>query len=542
MRERPAGLALLPVLAFVAAFAVVPVALLFAGALAGAGGWAGVDRVLADPLTQAAARNSVDQGGLSAAGALLLGYPAGCLLGRHRFRGRSTLVAVLLVPFLLPSLVVVLGIEALFGPGGVVSVPFPPLSALGGGLGGIVATNVVFNAPLVTLLTVVGVESAPRDLEETAQALGAGRWRAFLDVWGPPSWVGAAAGALLTFLFSALAFAAPLLLCGPSCYTLEARIWALDQVLVAPGAAALLALAMVGLFAAPTLAYLLLLGRLRARPRGTELPADPIAWRNPATLAALVPTAILLAGVAALLGAVVGRGLLPLTPGAPPGSAYAALFDPSVTVTLGVSTASATLNSLFFAAVATALALLLGVVAGFALLLRPGYRRPVAAFVFVPLLFSPIVLSFALSGFYRPLIGGSGTIGLLIVLSQAALAFPFALQALEVPLRRLPARFRESAQALGAPPGQAYLDVEVPLVRTGMVTAGLFAFALSLGEFTATYFLTTSGFTFTTLPVELYRLAELRHAALANAVGGLLVLVSLAAFVLVASGGRRVEL
>ncbi|MCI4322349.1 MAG: iron ABC transporter permease, partial [Thermoplasmata archaeon] len=68
----------------------------------------------------------------------------------------------------------------------------------------------------------------------------------------------------------------------------------------------------------------------------------------------------------------------------------------------------------------------------------------------------------------------------------------------------------------------------------------LFAFALSFGEFTATYFLATP--TFNTLPVELYRLEGLRLTSFAAADAGLLVIVSLVAFLVIVRGGRRVEL
>ena len=150
------------------------------------------------------------------------------------------------------------------------------------------------------------------------------------------------------------------------------------------------------------------------------------------------------------------------------------------------------------------------------------------------------MLSFALASFWRPILGGESMVWLLIVLSQTTLALPFALQSLVVALSRVPATFREAAQTLGSRPWPAYLDTEVPQVRGGLITAGLFAFALSLGEFTATYFLAIPRFT--TLPVEIYRLQSVRLAAPADALAGLLVIVSLLTFLGITIGGRRVEL
>jgi thiamine transport system permease protein len=71
------------------------------------------------------------------------------------------------------------------------------------------------------------------------------------------------------------------------------------------------------------------------------------------------------------------------------------------------------------------------------------------------------------------------------------------------------------------------------------MTAGLFAFALGLGEFTATYFLVTPNFT--TLSVAVYDLQGLRQFPLAEAAAGLLLVVSLAVFAAVHYGGRHAE-
>ncbi|HYB77310.1 MAG TPA: hypothetical protein VEE83_01345, partial [Thermoplasmata archaeon] len=123
-RGRGAGL-LLPALLFVALFSLVPAALLFATALGDANGIEGVVAILSSPLNEASVTNSLLQGGLSAGFAMVLGYPAGVFFGRYRWPGRDVLRSFLLVPFLLPSLVVVLGVLDLFGPAGSLSSRVP---------------------------------------------------------------------------------------------------------------------------------------------------------------------------------------------------------------------------------------------------------------------------------------------------------------------------------------------------------------------------------------------------------------------------------
>jgi thiamine transport system permease protein len=537
MSGRASPLALLaPVVGFVALVAVLPALLLFAAGWSELGG-NGVSGALADPLNRQALENSLVQGSLSALAAVAAGYPLGVLIGRYRWRGREMVRSALLVPFLLPTLVMVSGVQALFGAGGVLSSPVPNLTYWSRGLPGIVLVNVLFNAPVVALLTAVGVESAPAGLEETLASLGAGPATVFRRAWGPPSLWAAVAGGLLTFLFSAQAFAAPLLLCGARCYTLEARIWSLSQLLLSPETAAVLASVFAALLLVPTAAFVLLAGRRAALGIGGRSTARPIPWRSASVYPLLGAAATLLGVLGLLLAAVLARAATAAAPGGVPGSAWTELFSPKLTTQLGVSTGQALGNSLLFAGAAAGMAVLLGVVTGAAA--RRG-SRVLRGYLFLPLLISPVVLALALATFWRPLLGGEAQVWILILLAQSALALPFALQGIDVALRGLTGRLSEAAQSLGAPPFAAYLEAEVPAIRPALAAAALFAFALGMGEFTATYFLATP--TFTTLPVELYDLQGIRDPGGASALAGLLVIVSLAVFWALQRGGARVAL
>ena len=538
--DRPDVGPLLPALLFVGAFALLPVALLFATSLSEAGGVGALARSLADPLNARAVQNSLLQGGLSAAFALAIGYPAGLFFGRFAWRGRELLRSFLLVPFLLPSLVVVFGLTDLFGSGGLVSSAVPALGYFGAGLPAIVLANLVFNVPLVVLFTATGCETASRDLEETVTALGGSPARAYRDAWGPSTWVGAGAGALLTFLFSALSFAPPLLLCGARCYTVEVQVYSLAQIAAEPTSAAVLAFAMVLLFLLPTAGYLYLLGRLRALPGARHAPPRRVG-RGLLGVGLATVTALVVAGEFALMAAVLYRTIAPVG-GAGAGAAWTALFSSATTAGLGISAVGLIGNTLLFAIGATVLALLLGIVLSYAVAGRPRRSGALGLLLFAPLLISPVVLAFALASFWRPLLGGAPNLWILVIISQAILAIPFALQSIEIPLAALGRGAREAARTLGSPPWGAFLDADLPRIREGLATAGLFSFALGLGEFTATYFLVTPQFT--TLPVALYRLTTppLRLFAVGDAAAGLLLLLSLAVFSLLFVGGRRVEL
>jgi thiamine transport system permease protein len=525
----------LPLVAFLLAFALVPAALLFGGGLEAAGGAPAFARVLADPVNQRAIENSVSEGAVSAALAVALGYPAGVFLGRTALPGRRALLAGMLVPFLLPTVSVALGVRSLFGAGGLLPGSLPLVGSLGHGFGGIVVANVIFNAPVVVLFTALAVESAPAELEETVASLGGSPWRAYRDAWAAPSLLAALAGGLLTFLFSALAFAGPILIGGAPWYTVEARVYALAQTLAEGPSAALLALLAAAMMAPLAIGYGWISARLRRSSRGRRRRPRPFDGRPTSWLLGGY-TVALLGALAFLLVLIADKGLAPArgTPAGP--DPIATLFSARITAELGVSTLSVLGNTVGFAAISTTIAALLALGAAFWVARRPAGAGWVQPLVFAPLLLSPVVLAFALQNAYRGVLGGPSAAPVLIVLSQATLALPFALPGLTVALANTDPRPAEAARALGARPLQAYFDVELPAIGPAIRGAVLFALALGLGEFTATNFLATPSAT--TLSVELYDLGLLRQGALSNTIGALLMLLSLAVFLAVALWGE----
>jgi thiamine transport system permease protein len=521
-------LPLLPVLAFVVVVVLIPTLYVLGLGLGEAGGLSAVPQALRDPSNRLALENSLLQGGGSALLAGALGYPLGVLLGRRAFRGREAVSAFLLVPFLLPSLVVILGFQELVGPAGWLTSAWAPLGRFGDGLPGILAVNVYFNAAMVALLTRAAVEGSPREQEEAATLLGASPARVFRETWGPVSLLGAAAGMLLTFLLSALGFAAPLVVCGARCYTLEVQIWSLAEVLGAPALASVVALLTVLVLTVPTWLYLRTVHATRRRTARRTAPARPLDPRRLGDLAAML-----------YLAAILARSVFPSGTTFSP-SGWQALFGPGVTDRIGVSTATAVGNTLGFAAGAALLAILLALATGYGR--RRGAARGTALeyLLYLPLLVSPVLLAFGLATLARPWVGGASGTWLLILLSQAAVALPFTVQSLRLSLDRLPPAPWEAARTLGSRPFDAFLETDLPPARAGLIGAVLFAFAIGIGEFTATFFLVIPPWV--TLPVELERLGALRLEPAADALGALLLLVSLGTFAAIVAGGRRDEL
>jgi thiamine transport system permease protein len=127
------------------------------------------------PAEWSALRFTVSQALISAILSVALAVPAARALARRRFRGRGALVALLGAPFLLPAIVAVFGIVAIWGRAGIFSRGLEAAGAPGldiYGLTGVVLAHVFFNLPLCTRLVLQGWLAIPGETFRLAAQLG----------------------------------------------------------------------------------------------------------------------------------------------------------------------------------------------------------------------------------------------------------------------------------------------------------------------------------------------------------------------------------
>jgi putative spermidine/putrescine transport system permease protein len=93
-----------------------------------------------------------------------------------------------------------------------------------------------------------------------------------------------------------------------------------------------------------------------------------------------------------------------------------------------------------------------------------------------------------------------------LIMGHVIITIPFTVRATLSSLIGIRPSLVEAAISLGAPPWRAFLDVTVPLARTGVIAGGLMAFVLSFDEVAVSLFL-SDAFT-QTLPIAL--VAEMR--------------------------------
>ncbi|MFC5494513.1 iron ABC transporter permease [Nocardioides caricicola] len=481
-----AGLAAVP-LAVLGVFFVLPVS----GMLA-EGFWAdgtfdpgAVAEVLARPRTQRVIWFTVWSSVLATACALLLGVPAAHLLHRRRFRGRAALRALLLVPFVLPTVVVGVAFRELIGEAG-------PLGFLGfdGSAGAIVAGLVFFNVAVVIRAVGAAWESLDARPAEAAASLGAGPARVFLTVTLPALRPAIVSAASVVFLFCATAFGVVLTLGGLRYSSVETEIYLLTTNLLDLQAAA--ALSIVQLLAITAL--LVVTSRLRAVPdptlaRSTARPPRVARGDWPGVLAVLLVVVLVGLPIAALVSGSLqvgdGWGL----------DNYRALTTEGSRQALLVPVTQALVTSLRTAVDATWMSLGLGLLVAVVVTRRSRTRTERRArslldgLFMLPLGVSAVTLGFGfLITLDEPPLDFRDSL-LLVPIAQALVALPLVVRTLAPVLGGIDDRQRQAAASLGAGPLRTFVTVDLPVMWKPLLAAAGFAFAVSLGEFGATSFL-----------------------------------------------------
>jgi len=441
---------------------------------------------------------------LSTALTIGLALPAAWVCVRWSFPGRSLLLSLSTLAFVLPTVVVAAAFSALTGSRGLVNVLLqawlgldaPPLR-LEGTLAIILLAHVFYNfAVALRIITGYWVNRGV-ELEEAARVLGAHGWRLWWTLRLPLLRPALLAAAVLIFIFTFTSFGVIILLGELRFATLEVEIYLQAVNLFNLPVAAWLSLLQIVLMFALMLVYT----RLRRRLPQTLQPAR---GRRPQGLREWLVVALVSGCMLLLLAAPLGALVLRSLSGAEGLTTawYAALSQNVRGSVLFVPPLQAVGNSLLFALVTTVLALTLGALAA-ASLQRPG-RRWLDALYMLPLATSAVTLGFGfIIALDEPPLDLRAS-PLLIPIAHTLVALPFVVRSVLPALDSLAPALRESARVLGATPWQVWRHIDLPLVSRALLVGATFAFTISMGEFGASLFIARPGSA--TIPVVIYRL------------------------------------
>jgi thiamine transport system permease protein len=465
-------------------------------------------------------RFTVFQASLSTLITLVIGLPGAWLFTHFSFPGKKTLRTLTTLPFILPTVVVAAGFNALLGPRGWINLGLmllfnldsPPIQFLNT-FGAILTAHVFYNTTIV--IRVVSNAWAQQNirLKHAAKVLGASPWLTFKEVTLPLLRPSIYAATLLVFLFNFTSFGVVLMLGGPQYATLEVEIYIQALHLLNLPLASVLSILQLVCTLIITIAHRRLSGQqaMQISPRAQE-----IGVRKPKRGFEKILVILLVISLFTLLVAPMAslalRSFVKLEANRGERGEIQRGFTLDYYKELGINRRgslfyvppiAAARNSFIFALITILITLFFGLLVAYALQQNSPINNILDPLLMLPLGASAITLGLGfIIVFNRPPFSNIN-FPILLPIAHSLVALPFVVRTLSPALKSIPYSLRSAAKVLGASPFRVWREVDLPLMAPSILVAIIFALTISLGEFGASSFLSRPEYP--TLPVAIFR-------------------------------------
>ena len=465
-------------------------------------------------------RFTVFQATLSTLLTLVIGLAGAWLFAQFDFPGKKTLKLLSTLPFILPTVVVAAGFNALLGPRGwlnlglmaLFNLDSPPIQFLNT-FGAILTAHVFYNTTIVIRVVSNAWTRQNARLQQAAQVLGASPWRTFREVTLPLLRPAILSATLLVFLFNFTSFGVILMLGGPQYATLEVDIYIQAMHLLNLPLAAILSILQLICTLAITIGH----NRLsRNDTLATSSRSQGLQPRKPKRGFQTVVVVLLVVALFTLLvsplAALALRSVVKLDANRGERGEiqrgftlqyYKALWENPRNSLFYVPPIDAARNSLTFALITIAIAVTLGLLVAYAQKQRSALNNILDPLMMLPLGASAITLGLGFIIVFNKPPFSTLTFPILLPIAHSLIALPFVVRTLGPALQSIPPSLRNAARVLGARPARVWWEVDLPLLAPSLLVSMIFALTISLGEFGATSFLTRPQYP--TLPVAIYR-------------------------------------
>ena len=460
--------------------------------------------VLKDPATRAGLFNAVGIATCTTLLCMLIAIPMSLVSVRCMYPGRRILEALILVPLILPPFVGAIGLHHLLGRHGAISSILVDLGITshgidfigGGGFWAVVLIEALHLYPIIYLNAAAALANQDPALEEAAQGLGASRWQRLRHIVVPLMRPGLFAGSTIVFIWSLTELGTPLMFDyqqvtpvqifnGIKEMNVSREPYALTVVLLLL-AAGMYLLGKVFLGSADTASPGRASVRFTPKPLKKWGSFCAVAFLGGISFIAMLPHfSVILASIAA------------------PGGWYDTVI-PTAFTTENFSTAlthplaaGSVRNSLFYASIATAVDIVLGLAIAYLIVrVRIRGRGLLDALSMLPLAVPGLVMAFGyvamtfrwpfgegdpLHGFIS-VIGADPSPVLLLIVAYGIRRLPYVVRAAVAGLQQTSPQLEEAALMLGASRLGAIRTVVVPLLMANLIAGGLLAFAFAMLE------------------------------------------------------------
>ncbi|KKB07478.1 hypothetical protein VE26_12015 [Devosia chinhatensis] len=474
------------------------------------------------------------QAGLTTILSLLVGMALAWSLNRLRFPGRDVVVSLFASAIVTPGMVVAFGLLSIWGRNGWINQLSQTLFGIGFdspayGLSGILLAHVILDGAFAARILLARLDSIPATRLKVGQSLALGPLQRFRLIDWPAMALSLPGLGAVIFLLAFTSFPIVLLLGGgPANQTLEVAIFSAVRLDFDLAGAVRLAVTQIGVCAL----VIVLASAFSPVPAALGRSAQP-RWRDGPTTR-LLQWGVLIVSVLAFAlpllsvlydGIVGGFGRIIAQPA----------FWRATATSILIGTASAALT------LGLALILALGRSAARHPLARTSLGMPAYAYLAVP----AVVLSL---GFFLLVRGLGVPTGLaapfVVVGANSLLALPFAMATLGPPLDAIVRTRGKLIRSLGLTGWMQFTRIEYPLLGRDIGLMLALSFCFSLGDLGVIALFGTQDFQ--TLPLMMYRALGSYRNNDAAAIAALLLIGTIAAFVLLprlierlAHAGRR---
>ena len=544
-RKKTDYLLLLAAVSFIILLFYLPLSLVFKSALfPGEGNFTlkNITNVLSSPYNRHIIFFTISQATISTIFAILIGLPGAWLLATKEFPGKKVLKAVSSVPFVLPSILVVLGFVIFFGNNGylnrlimgVTGLENPPLKILYS-MKAIILAHGFYNFPIVIRLVSSLWEKLDPSLANAAMAMGAGRVRLFFTITLPQIIPAVLASAALIFVFCFTSFAIILVLGGGPAYTtLEVEIY--RQVRISLNMEAAAALSLTGILITLVFVYINVHFQSSLNYHEDIGNQDHLNEKKKKNVHKFKPgigiyiVFITLLVAAPVISVIIKSFIIPnseIKGFIFSSSAYSEIFKKS-TISYGITILEAIGNSISYAFYTVIFSILLGTLVSYILKGKSKVSGILDTLFMLPISVSSVILGLGYLKIMNYIEGPFRSSPILIILAHTVIAFPFVTRAVKPVMDKIKPELIHAALSLGETPFRVFISIELPLIKSAIFAGAAFAFAISIGEMNATILLASENTI--TIPLMMYRLIGSYNFTAACALGTLLIIFTFFSF------------
>jgi thiamine transport system permease protein len=511
----------------------VPVIIILAKAFLGRDAFAHLSQFLNSQLFLNTLFFSVEEALLSAGLSLLLAFPGAYFFGRFDFPGKNVMRSIMVLPFMFPSILVVLGMIVFYGNNGVFNQLILILSPHGGwrftdlyGFWGIILAHIFYNFTFCLRILGENWQKINPGLIEASQTLGANSFKTWRKIIFPLLLPTVIYLFVIVFLYAFLSFTIVLVLGGYLYKTFEVLIYIDYNQKLDFNRAAMIAVVQIVILAI-IMGFQGFLSRKGKNNSESLVELPKLSFKRFPLVSSLFCGYLILAAFF-LLGpfvTILSRSLNEggISDGSFTFANYVLLFRDGFKFAVGKDFGSVFGTSLLISI--TVALITVAIAYWFARDRRKMGWKNVDLWLQLPLGISFLTFAFGLLilvGRYLPAI-------VLVIWAQVFLIFPLIYSMLKTSRAELGDSLLDVAATLGANRKVAFWSVEFPLMKKSIITALTYAMALSFGDLTAVLVLGRGDLI--TIPVAIYRLIGHYRFAQATALGSLFILAAFFIFI-----------